>query len=120
MKSSSSIKSILTCLVLLTSSCSKSNNLLLGRVEAKVGSHIVIVTDCYRTTVPPPELLKDSDNKPFYRFVPCVDADVVINGDQLLVNGRSYGSITAGDTVIVDHGKVLVNGRTPVVGVANN
>ncbi len=99
-------------LVLLASSCSKSNNLLLGRVEAKVGSHIVIVTDCYRTTVPPAEILRDSDNRPFYRYAPCVDADVMINGVQLLVNGRSYGNLHEGDTVIVDHGKVLVNGRT--------
>ena len=102
------------------SSCSKSNNLLLGRVEARVGSHVVIVTDCYRTTVPPPELLKDSADTPFYHFVPCVDADVIIRGDQLLVNGRSFGPINAGDTVTVDHGKVLVNGRAPTSGVANN
>jgi len=98
------------CVALMTSACSRSNNLLLGRVEARVGEHVVIVTDCYRTSVPPPQLLKDAEAKPFYRFAPCLDADVVFNGNQLLVNGKSYGSIEQADTVIVDHGVVLVNG----------
>ena len=30
-------------------------DLLLGRVESTVGSHTVVVTDCYRTSVPPPK-----------------------------------------------------------------
>ena len=34
--------------------CSSSNNLLLGRVEAVVAGHTVVVTDCYRTSVPQP------------------------------------------------------------------
>ena len=89
--------------------CSKSNNILLGRVEEKVGTHIVIVTDCFKTSVPPPQLLLSANDKPFYRFTPCLDADVVFDGDQLIVNARSYGAIKPSDTVLVDHGKVLVN-----------
>jgi hypothetical protein len=107
-------------LALSFGACNKSNNILLGRVEEKVGSHIVIVTDCYKTSVPPPQLLKSASDKPFYRFTPCLDADVVIDGDQLIVNGRSYGAIKQTDTVIVDHGKVLVNSRVaPLAGVTN-
>jgi hypothetical protein len=103
---------ILLSLALLTSGCSKSNNLLLGRVEAMLGSHLVVVTDCYRTSVPPPQLLIDSDSsKPLYRFEPCLDADIVINGNQLIINGKSYGSLGQNDTVTVDHGKVLINDR---------
>lgn len=100
---------ILFCFAFALSACSKSNNLLLGRVEQKVGNHTIIVTDCYKTTVPPPQLLRSASEKPFYRFTPCLDADVVIDGDQLSVNGISYGAISQSDTVIVDHGKVLVN-----------
>jgi hypothetical protein len=113
MKTLLSASSILLFFALLISSCSKSNNLFFGRVEAKVADHIVIVTDCYRITVPPPEQLKGADNKPFFRYAPCMDADVGISGDQLVVNGRSYGSLSAGDTVMVDHGKVLLNGHAP-------
>jgi hypothetical protein len=107
MKSSATV--FLFLLTFWIGACSKSNNILLGRVEEKVGSHIVIVTDCFKTSVPPPQLLKSASDKPFYRFAPCLDADVVIDGDQLIVNGRSYGAIRQTDTILVDHGKVLVN-----------
>jgi hypothetical protein len=109
MKISAALVPALLLLALSFGACTKSNNILLGRVEEKVGSHVVIVTDCYKTSVPPPQLLKSASDKPFYRFTPCLDADVLIDGDQLIVNGRSYGAIKQTDTVIVDHGKVLVN-----------
>jgi hypothetical protein len=90
--------------------CSQSNNLLLGRVEATVGEHTVVVTDCYRTSVPAPEQTTTADG-PVYRFMPCRDADVVIRRDRLVVNGRSYGPLGPGESVTVDHGEVLVNNR---------
>lgn len=90
---------------LLASACSRSNNLVLGRVEATVGSHRVVVTDCYRTSVPPPEKVEDA----VYRFTPCRDADVLIRGDELVVNGQSYGHIKPDDSILVDHSVVSVN-----------
>lgn len=48
---------IVLCVAVLFGACNKSNNILLGRVEEKVGSHIVIVTDCYKTSIPPAQLL---------------------------------------------------------------
>jgi hypothetical protein len=90
--------------------CSRSNNLLLGRIEATVGSHTVVVTDCYRTSVPPPQKLEDSaGGQTTYQFKPCRDADVVIRGEELVVNGKAYGRLHPGDMVTVDHGKVLIN-----------
>ena len=92
------------------SACSKSNNVLLGRVEARLGTHTIVVTDCYRASVPPPQSLKDSaDSSLLYRFEPCADADVVIRDERLTVNGSAYERLAPGDTVIVDHGQVLVN-----------
>ena len=100
----------LASLLTLISSCSKSNNLLLGRVEAKLGTHVVVVTDCYRTSVPPAQSLPDSsDGSTIYRFKPCADADIVIRNEQLTVNEKRFESLAPGDTVIVDHGQVLVN-----------
>jgi hypothetical protein len=93
--------------MLLLSACSRSNNLLLGRVQAEVGSHTVVVTDCYRTSVPPPQRLGDA----VYRFTPCRDADVLIRGDELLVNGQSYGRMNPTDAVLVDHGVVSIQRR---------
>src|SRR5690242_17959855 len=86
---------ILASAILLAIGCSRSNNLLLGRVEAQVGGHAVVVTDCYRTSVPPPVQLRDGPAS--YQFVPCRDADVQIRSENLTVNGRDYGRLNAGD-----------------------
>jgi hypothetical protein len=82
--------------------------LLLGHVEAEVGSHRVVVTDCYRTSVPPPQRLEDAGGRAVYRFAPCRDAVVLIRGDELLVNGQAYGRLNAADGVLVDHGVVSI------------
>ncbi len=83
--------------------CSRSNNLLLGRVEAVVAGHTVVVTDCYRTKVPQP--VTESDGA---TFTPCRDAAVAIRSEQLTVNGTSYGPLTREARVLVDHGRVSV------------
>jgi hypothetical protein len=109
------ISLLLACL--LCASCSKSNNLILGRVEALVGNHKVEVTDCYRVDAPRPQRLNDlPGGKRVYSYVPCRDADVLIRGEELIVNGNHYGMLKPGDLVSVDHGKVLVNqSAAPVV-----
>ena len=95
-------------LIMACSACSRSNNLLLGRVEATVSGHTVVVTDCYRTSVTPPEKV-GGPNEQFYHFKPCRDADVLIRNEELIVNGSSYGLLKQADAVTVDHGKVLIN-----------
>jgi len=62
---------------LLLVGCSRSNNLLFGRVEAVVAGHTVVVTDCYRTKVPAP--VPESNGA---TFTPCRDAAVVIRNEQ--------------------------------------
>ncbi|HLK66170.1 MAG TPA: hypothetical protein VKU19_22200 [Bryobacteraceae bacterium] len=93
------------CLFAFLAGCSRSNNLLLGRVQATVGTHTVVVTDCYRTEVPQP--VKEQDA--VYHFKPCRDAEVIIRNDDLTVNGQSYGHLKPTDSVLVDHGVVSVN-----------
>ena len=85
--------------------CSRDNNLLMGRVEAQVGTHRVVVTDCYRTSAPQPQKLADQDGLPVWRYMPCRDADVWIRGEQLSVNGKEYGRLNPADGVLVDHGR---------------
>src|SRR5689334_11423063 len=99
---------IICGLIMACSACSRSNNVLLGRVEAIVGGHTVVVTDCYRTSVAPPEKI-GGPSEQSYRFTPCRDADVLIRNDELIVNGNSYGLLKQTDAVTVDHGKVLIN-----------
>jgi hypothetical protein len=89
---------------LIVASCSRRNNLLLGRVEAPVGTHTVVVTDCYRTSAPGPEQVDATAT----HYMPCRDADVWIRGEELTVNGKNYGHLNAGDGVLVDHGVVSI------------
>jgi hypothetical protein len=93
----------LLCVAPLLAGCSRSNNLLLGRVKAVVAGHTVVVTDCYRTKVPDP--VPEADGA---TFSPCRDAVVAIRNEQLTVNGTSYGPLTRDARVVVDHGRVSI------------
>ena len=95
--------------MLLAAACSRTNNLLMGRIEANVGGHKVVVTDCYRTEVPAPETLAaGADGQPSYRFTPCRDAEILITTAALMVNGKAYGRLNPNDSVLVDHGVVSI------------
>jgi hypothetical protein len=95
--------------VALTPACSRSNNLLLGTVEATAGSHHIVVTDCYRLSVDPPQEIHGQTSESGYRYAPCRDADVLIRGEEAIVNGRSYGHMNPSDSILVDHGVVSIS-----------
>ena len=92
-------KVLLTAFTQILLAACTHNNLLAGRVEGMVAGHIVVATDCYRTSVPAPEA---------EQWTPCKDADIKIHAGELVVNGQSYGQIGPNDSVLVDHGKVSV------------
>ncbi|MDT7543635.1 MAG: hypothetical protein QOE33_3539 [Acidobacteriota bacterium] len=110
------------CVAALAPACSRSNNLIEGRVESRVGTHAVVVTDCYRTSVPAPQKIEDSSTAGHetYRYTPCRDADVLIQDEELSVNGTAYGRLKQGDSVTVDHGEVLINERAANVAASRN
>jgi len=99
------MRTALIVAALMAAACSKENNLLLGRVESALGTHTVIVTDCYRTSAPAPDQVGAAD----YHYMPCKDADVWIKTDELTVNGKGYGKLNPGDGVLVDHGVVSID-----------
>lgn len=41
----------------------------------------------------------------------CGDTKITIRNEELIVNGKSYGSLNTGDSVHVEGGKVLINDR---------
>ena len=100
---------LLVALFMLLAACSRSNSVLLGRVERTIAGHRVVVTDCYRTKVDPPDIRSDSD----WSFAPCRDAKIVVRANAITINGTSYGTLAPGDGVLVDHGVVSI-GRTLV------
>ena len=102
------IRCLPVALVLLAlAACSRSNNVLLGRVEADINGHRVAVTDCYQFFgIPEPQKIGQGS----YRYAPCKETVVTIQGNSLFVNGTAYGDLGPDDGVTVDHGKVLING----------
>jgi hypothetical protein len=98
------MKFLAVAVLLMLCACSQSNNVFFGRVEAKVGTHTVVVTDCYRIHAPQPERLANGD----YHYMPCRDAEVWIRHGEVSVNGTSYGPIADGDNLLVDHGVVSI------------
>ena len=103
MTNCTTLRAVFCCLALALAACSRSNNLLMGEVQAAAGSHRIFVTDCYRLSVDPPQSTPDG-----YRYAPCRDADVLIRNEEAIVNGRSYGRLNPNDSIFVDHGAVSI------------
>ena len=101
----------------LLSGCRPVVGALFGLVSTRINQHRVVVTDCHRLDAPGPEQVGSAeDGSPAYRFAPCGEAEILIVGDQLSVNGIAYGQIAPRATVVVSRGVVLVSGilRTPL------
>lgn len=102
------IAALCAAAMLLSSACSRDNNVLMGQLETDMGGHRVVVTNCrqFFGTPKPTKFAATS-----YRYAPCKGSVVVIQGDTLFVNGLAQGTLAAGDTVIVDQGKVKIHGN---------
>jgi len=105
-RSAVSVAALALTVGLALSACSASNNPVLGRVEATVADHEVVVTSCYTMHVSDVKSTDDGDT-----FAPCKGSSVSIKNDMLYVNGESYGQLGKGDRVLVDHGKVVIEPR---------
>jgi hypothetical protein len=91
----------IVCAVL--ASCDAQNNQLLGRVEADIDRHQVVVTHCYTKDLAKVVSTDDGDS-----WAPCKDAAIVIKDGTLFVNGESYGQLADGDGVLVENGRAKI------------
>lgn len=85
------------------SACDAQNNQLLGRVEADIDRHQVVVTHCYTKDLAKVLSTDDGDS-----WTPCKNAVVVIKDGMLYVNGESYGQLGEGDAVLVEDGRAKI------------
>ena len=98
-----SIATIVAILCVALSACDVQNNQLLGRVEADIDRHQVVVTHCYTKQLAKVISTDDGDS-----WTPCKNAAVVIKDGTLFVNGESYGQLADGDGVLVENGKAKI------------
>jgi len=85
------------------SACDVQNNQLIGRVEADIDRHQVVVTHCYTKHLAKVISTDDGDS-----WTPCKDATIVIKNEMLYVNGESYGQLGQGDAVLVENGRAKI------------
>ena len=67
--------------------------------------------DGHQVTVRPGAMMQSTTNIMDRHTLTVGESTVVIENDNLTVNDVDYGSLNAGDKIIVDEGKVKVNGR---------
>lgn len=91
----------ISCIAL--SACDVQNNQLLGRVEAEIDRHQVVVTNCYTKQLAKVVSTDEGDS-----WTPCKNAAVVIKDGTLFVNGESYGQLSEGDGVLVENGRAKI------------
>lgn len=96
---------------LLFSIVAGPNSPLFGRVIAQVDDHTVVVWDCHTMRTPVVQELADTPaGEDVFRFAPCRNAEVVVEGDRLFVNGTLYGRLSPRSVVAVERHSVIVNG----------
>jgi hypothetical protein len=101
---------VLSLTVIFLQGCNASmQNAIEGRQWAYINGHEIIVKDCYRTSRQQPETIKDAPDGSVHRFMPCKDADILLDHEALTVNGKFYGKLKPSDKVMIDHHKVLIN-----------
>ena len=102
-KSVISTATIVTISCVSLSACDVQNNQLIGRVEADIDRHQVVVTHCFTKQLAKVQSTDDGDS-----WTPCKNAAVVIKDEMLYVNGESYGQLAEGDSVLIENGRAKI------------
>jgi hypothetical protein len=79
--------------------------------ETDLGSHHVsVVPGCqHASTHSYRQYESDGSSKILFYEFNCGDTSVRLDGNALYVNGKSYGTLNEGDTIVVNYGNVRVN-----------
>ncbi len=99
---------LVVCSLLLSCACIRFRH---EPTDVDLGSHYVSVRphcDTKSTTAHRRFEEDGSSRITHYEFT-CGDVTVLIRDNLLTVNGKSYGTLTDGDQISIDHGNVRVN-----------
>lgn len=96
---------LLVCVLLLFQACLPQKDAPTDAIP--LGSHKVKITPRCTTK----EINNRFPDKQEIYNLTCGNTNVVIKNEELVVNGKSYGMLKAGDSVEVNSGQVLVNSR---------
>ena len=99
---------VVVCSLFFSSACVRFNH---EPTDIELGSyHISVRPQCDdRSTTANRRIEEDGSSRITDYELKCGDTTVVIRDSQLTVNGKSYGTLTDGDRIAIDFGKVRVN-----------
>jgi hypothetical protein len=94
------------CFIALCAGCHHSTMTLVNHGQDVINGHRVTITPCLNSTN---TTLRDKSPEDSLHTMKCGETEVIINNEELVVNGKTYGKLKAGAAVAVDHGKVLID-----------
>ena len=96
--------------VVFSAACIRFNEVPTG---TNLGSyHVKVRPQCNSlSTTSENRTEEDGSERALYHELTCGDTTVLIRDNTLTVNGKSYGTLTEGDEIAIDHGKVRVNSK---------
>ena len=98
-------------LVLFIAGCSDMNTLVINKAEENIDGHQVVIKPC-RNSYTRTEADTPTNRQHVFG---CGDrTKVEIRNDALTVNGKSYGTLTQGDSVEVKDDRVFINKKEAV------
>jgi hypothetical protein len=109
-RKSSSIKSVAVllslCIIALCAGCHHSTMTIVNHGQDVINGHRVTITPCLHSAN---TTLRDKSPEDSLHSMKCGETEVVINNEELVVNGKSYGKLKTGAAVAVDNGRVLID-----------
>lgn len=99
-------------LLIIMQGCSSLETLVWNRAETTLDGHPLVIRQC-RNSYQRVESNTAEDRH--YIFGCENNIKVDIRNDVLTVNGKSYGTLNKGDSIVIKNDKVFINGREPVV-----
>lgn len=98
-------------LILFTQGCSDLHTLVWNKAETVMDGHKVVIHAC-RNSYTRTEIDTPTDRHHIFGCATYVKVD--LHNDALTVNGKSYGTLSEGDSVEVKGDKVFINKKEAV------
>lgn len=106
----SSLKTVVTLstlsLILLAQGCSDLHTLVWNKAETVIDGHKIVIHAC-RNSYTRVEADTPTDRHQIFGCATYIEVD--LHNDALTVNGKSYGTLSGGDSVEVKGEKVFIN-----------
>lgn len=114
LKASIAISSL--SLLLFAQGCAEIHSLAWNKADTVIDGHHIVISPCRDSYT---KTINDTPTNRYHIFGCGKTIEVKIKNEDLTVNGKSYGMLGRGDSVVVKNDKVFINTKE-AVEVAKN